>query len=203
MKKIVILSFFILFTVPTVWAQEKVEAPVWNVGDKWTYKDATGGIWTNEVVEVKEDLFIGKRGEFQDLVAYDRKTMNMKYMIDTSGRRIKSTSVLRKLWDFPIIIGKKWTDRTTSPPLGGTGDVNFLHEFKVEGIEEVTTPAGTFKAYRIHYKQKNLSSGRDGWIRFWYSPEAKAWVKRVSEESGFWARFITARNAELISYELK
>lgn len=203
MKKVILLSLVGCFFASVAWAQEKVEAPVWNVGDKWTYKDATGGTFTNEVVEVKEDLFIVKRGEFQDLVAYDRKTMNMIYMIDASGRQIKSTSVLRKLWNFPIIIGKKWTDITTSPPLGGTGDVNFLHEFRVEGVEEVTTPAGTFKAYRIHYKQKNLSSGRDGWIRFWYSTEVKTWVKRVSEETGFWARFITARNAELISYELK
>ena len=37
MKKIVLLlGIFLLFPSIT-WAQEKVEAPVWNVGDKWVF----------------------------------------------------------------------------------------------------------------------------------------------------------------------
>ena len=38
MKKIAFLvGCLILFVAPTVFAQEKVEAPVWNVGDKWVF----------------------------------------------------------------------------------------------------------------------------------------------------------------------
>lgn len=62
MKKIVILSLSILFLASLVWAQEKVEAPVWNVGDKWTYKNVHGNTWSNEVVDAKEDLVIVKMG---------------------------------------------------------------------------------------------------------------------------------------------
>jgi hypothetical protein len=34
MKKIMIMGFLVLFLAPMVWAQETIEAPVWNVGDK-------------------------------------------------------------------------------------------------------------------------------------------------------------------------
>lgn len=92
---------------------------------------------------------------------------------------------------------------TTTRPTGGTVDVNYLHEFKVEGIEDITTPAGTFKTYRIYYKQTHMSGGGSGWIRFWYSPEVKTWIKREVEHSHFWANVRWLQNAELISYDLK
>jgi hypothetical protein len=103
----------------------------------------------------------------------------------------------------PIFVGKKWTDMTTSAPIGGTVEVNYLREFRIEGFEEITTLAGTFKAYKIHYKQTNMSRGANGWILYWYSPEVKNWVKREVENSMFWANVRGLQNAELTSYELK
>ncbi len=101
MKKMIFLVCLTLFLVPMVWAQEKTEAPVWNVGDKWTYKSHTvrEGKWTNKVVDVKEDLYIVEISGVRDLTGYDKTTMNVKYLIEPSGRRLKSTSVSRKLFD--------------------------------------------------------------------------------------------------------
>lgn len=203
MKKMMILGCFILFLAPMAWAQEKCEAPIWNIGDKWTYKSITGGTWKNEVVDIKEDLYIVKTGGARDLTAYDKKTMNLKYLIEESGRRVKSTGTMRKLFDFPIFVGKKWTDTTTAIPLRGSIEVTYVNDFKIEGIEEITTPAGVFKAYKIHYKQTNMVRGNNGWARFWYSPEGKTWIKREFEKSSFWVGATYAQDTELISYELK
>lgn len=206
MKKMLILTCLFLFLIPLVWAQEKVEAPVWNVGDKWTYKSTSGGTWTNEVVDAKEDLYIVRTEGVQDLNGYDKKTMNVTYLIEQSGRKVKATSSFKKLFDFPLVVGKKWTDRTYSKPAGWTLEVTYINDFKIEGIEQVTTPAGTFKAYIIHFKQTNMavtSGTRDGWIRYWYSPDVKTWIKREVEKSSFWARVRWLQDAELISYELK
>ena len=63
MKKMIFLCFVVLFLASSVWAQEKIEAPILNVGDKWTYKRADGQIYSNEVVKVTDDLFIIKPGE--------------------------------------------------------------------------------------------------------------------------------------------
>ncbi len=37
MRKIIVLLGIFLFFPSITWAQEKVEAPVWNVGDKWVF----------------------------------------------------------------------------------------------------------------------------------------------------------------------
>ncbi len=37
MKKMVLLALLIVSLAATAFAQEKVEAPVWNVGDKWSF----------------------------------------------------------------------------------------------------------------------------------------------------------------------
>ena len=194
MKKAILLSCLILFLAPMVWAQEKVEAPVWNVGDKWVFKRTDGVTFFQEVAEVKEDLFIVKVGGSKDLNAYDKKTMNIKFLIDEGGKQVESESTLRNLFDFPIFVGKKWSDTTISLCLQGLaqarlrmGKAVYTSEFKVEGIEEITTPAGKFRAYKLHFQQSDNVSRSSGWIRYWYSPEVKMWVKREVEKSTYLA----------------
>jgi hypothetical protein len=202
MKKAIVLGCLILFFVPMSWAQEKCEAPVWNTGDKWTFKQGDGSTYTNRVVDVKNDLFIVKIAGDPDLYGYDRETVNLKFMVKEDGRQMKATNDLRKLFNFPIFVGKKWTD-TNSKPGGGLyqqQETTFSIDFNVEGTEDLTTPAGTFKTYKIRHKLTNMRSNKSGWILFWYSPDAKWWVKREVEKSGFWQRL---QNAELVSSELK
>jgi hypothetical protein len=95
-----------------------------------------------EVVDVKNDLFIVKTLSVEGvsiLFAYDRKTINAKFTISQDGKKILYADNDRKLYDFPIFVGKKWTDTGT----------NFMSEFKIEGIEVATTAVGTFKAYLL------------------------------------------------------
>jgi len=207
MKRTIFICLVILFLSQTAWTQEKCQAPVLNVGDKWTYKSATGKTWTNEVVEIKEDVFILKLGASRNLNAYDRKTMNHKYVLEEGGKQVESEDARRKLWDFPLQVGKKWTDITYHYPLTDTrrtgGKALFNEDFKIEGIEEVVTAAGTFKAYKIYFEHTNRKNNQGGWIRYWYSPEAKAWVKSKVGKSYSWRANPWAQDAELISYELK
>ena len=56
MKKIIFLAWLVVFFPGIVPAQEKVEAPVWNVGDKWTFT-GNGGI---EVVKADQSGYILK-----------------------------------------------------------------------------------------------------------------------------------------------
>lgn len=207
MKRTIFLSLAILFLSQMAWTQEKCEAPVWNVGDKWTYKGATGRTWTNKVVDIKEDVFILKPGESRDLIAYDKKTMNHKYLLEEGGKQVESEDPKRKLLDFPLHVGKKWTDITYHYPFPDiqkkTGKATYNEDFKIEGIEEVVTAAGTFKAYKIYFEHTNRKYKRSGWICYWYSPEVKTWVKSKVEKSQFWSLNPWAQDAELISYELK
>lgn len=203
MKKIIVLSLIILFLVSMAWAQEKCEAPVWNVGDTWTYKFTDGNTQTREVVEVSNDLFIVKNKESQNLSAYDRKTMNLKHLIDEKGKKVEAITGVRKLYDFPIMVNKMWSDTSVSiPETGGRRYATFENEFKIVSTEIITTPAGKFECYKIYYQRRNVTSQKSGgWAHYWYSPEVKAWVKwEYDMSTTFWS---SPTNAELISYKIK
>ena len=207
MKRAMVLGCLVLFFVPMAWAQEKCGAPAWTTGDKWTFKQADGSTFSYKVVDIKNDLFIVKREGDPELYGYSRKTVNLDFRIKTDGSRIKATNDLRKLFNFPIFVGKEWTDTTSGLPgqtrLGEQQQAKLFIRFNVEGIEEVTTAAGTFKSYKIRHTLKNMKvrGNKEGWILFWYSPEAKWWVKQEVEKSSFWPH--SRMDAELVSFELK
>jgi len=204
MKKIILLSFLVIFIPAILYGQDKVEAPVWSVGDKWTWKRVDGATLYSEVVDVKEDLYVLKMGRDPDLYGYDKKTMNVKFLIKEGGRQEKFESAWRNVLDFPMFVEKKWTNNTYSKPARGQLPVTYINEFKVEGVEDVTIPAGTFKCYKIRLKQTNMSSRHEsGWVLYWYSPEVKIWIKREAESTGYWLNSLWTPNAELISYKLK
>jgi hypothetical protein len=186
------------------WTKKSCGAPVWNIGDKWIYKKANGGIFAHEVVKIEEDLFVVKVEGLRQLMGYDKKTMNNNFLLEPSGHRTQNKAPSRKLYDFPIVVGKKWSDTTTTLSSVSKKEATFSSEFQIEGIEEITTPAGTFKAFKIYYRQTVISPQRgSGWVRIWYSPVIKNWIKREVEKSLFWQKATLLKDAELISYELK
>ena len=207
MKKAIVLGCLVLLFVPMSWAQEKCEAPLWMTGDKWTFKQADGSTFSLKVMEVRNDLFIVKKEGDPELYGYNRKTANLDFRIKADGSRVKATNDLRKLFDFPISVGKKWTDTTSGLPaqtrVGERQKAKYFIRFNVEGIEDVTTAAGKFKTYKIRHTLKNMTvlKDREGWILFWYSPDAKWWVKQEVEKSSFWPQ--SRLDTELVSYELK
>jgi hypothetical protein len=193
-------------------ARKRCEAPVWKVGDQWTYRKKTGDGWVQEVVDFKEDAFILRISGHLELEAFDRKTMNQAFLIGKDGRKVTNAdNPFKKLLDFPLSVGKKWSYSTRSRfSVSGqpAADVVLFNEFKVEGVEEVVTPAGTFPAYKIQHRQevvssvpKDAMSGNNGWVRYWYSPDAKTWIKREFEKTPFWPG--SSQDAELISFDLK
>jgi hypothetical protein len=181
-------------------SQEKIDAPIWNVGDRWTYKTADEKRFTNAVIKIDDEFFVVRMGGSPYLQVYDKKTMNIKKWIDSSGT--EASPNVMNIYDFPLFVGKKWGGRIHAS--GAAGALGWEYSFKVEDIEEINTIAGSFKAYRLYGKHYNMSprAGPGGWIKFWYSPEAKVWVKRVVEKSKYWLG-TPYNDTELVSYELK
>lgn len=184
-----------LIQPPPIALGDRCEAPVWNIGDKWTYRTSSGREFSAEVMEIKEDLVIVKWGK--SLMGYDNKTFNLKYTIDDKGNKRKVTSGFPKLLNFPMVMGKKWTDVVSGRDIMR----NFLNEYRIQGIEEINTPVGTFKAYKIHCQHTDMSDSRvSGYAIFWYSPEVKNWIKR-EYQPGFWAP--EAEDAMIIRFKFK
>ena len=207
MKKIIFSGLFVLLFVQIVCAQEKIEAPVWNVGDKWI---ATGGM-AIEVIGKDENSY---KVRFQnEMLFLEKSTLNMIY--PSQGKRRQTyRAAQRRLFDFPLIIGKrwkdnyltelKWEDEYTSKPGGHTvGDETQIFEsYRVLGWEEVEVQAGKFKAMKIEYKREwsSPNSGmREGKAWYWYSPEVRNLVKFQYDKSQMWS---TNSNWELLSFHL-
>ena len=187
------------------WEKRVWEAPAWKVGDKWTYKTASGTTWSAEVANVQEDWMSLKWSHRSHISVYNIRTLNLDHIMSREGKKIEgSIAYLQKLLDFPLQVGKKW--KNESPK-------NTFNSFEVEGVEKVTTPAGTFMGYRILYKQDKYEYNRlaqgvfkagEGWMRFWYSPEVKFWLKmEVEKEKAQYWKTQNQVDYELISYRLK
>lgn len=205
MKKIAMLiAVLILMAGGFASAQEKIEAPVWNVGDKWVYQTADGKKSSNEVVKAEGEVFVVRMGGSPLLYVFDKKTMSITKYIDSSGTEASAAAL--NVYDFPLFVGKKWGGRILpSSATRQSGAGPWEYSFNAEKIEEIKTAAGSFKAYKLYCKHANLNPRAThvgGWMKFWYSPDAKAWVKKEVQKSAYFHGTVNV-DTELVSYQLK
>jgi len=89
---------------------------------------------------------------------------------------------------FPLAVGQKWTYQYETQPPGARRAVRINAEVNVIGVEQVTTAAGSFKAYKLKrtqsagafvYGRSNISTNT-----YFYSPETRSIVKSSSLNEG-------------------
>jgi hypothetical protein len=174
------------------------QAPSFRAGEEWNW---TGGPYEGylrvlaleadgSIVESNTDIWC------RDGCRYVRD----KNGIATSGTNKKGESAYvsgLRILDFPLRVGKEWTQTINLAQSDGTVRP-FFNRWRVEAFEEVTVKAGTFKAFRISWYQENRGPyAWNGRASLWWSPEVKAFVKRVAHTSGF------GSDVELASYVVK
>ena len=202
MKKMIVLAFLVLSIPVMVYGQDKVEAPVWNVGDKWTLSEDVVVTVINADQESYAVKYLTSRGDVTFIC--DKMSLNRLYYMGRD-KRVKYEGRNKRLFNFPLNIGKTWKDQyiTKSAALAAQ-EVTYLETFSVLGWEEVTVLAGKFKALKLEYKQETLgqAAGRpkEGKAWYWYSPDAKYLVKYQCEKSDYWDAIY---DWELVSFKLK
>jgi len=212
MKKLlcIILLVFTMGCAPTtqqvvdISVQQKCDAPVWNVGDTWRFRYATMKEWQITVESTEGNLYILEDRYGVDKPCFDKRTLELKYFINPQGRKVTSETV----WfygiycNFPVYVGKKWSKMVSGKDAGGVS-MDYLHEFKVLSLEEVTVPAGTFKAFKIEFSKRIATRASDVYRHYvWYSPEVKTIIK--SSYAGHEGRWKPGSwDFALISFKLK
>lgn len=211
MKKLVFFALFIVIPPAMVFAQEKVEAPAWNVGDKWVFTAGAVEIVNADqksyTLNFSDDICLLER-QGLNVIVFDKSTLNRIYALDGKKRK-KYTAGQAKLLNFPVFPGKKWEYAYSMPALYGlAGSLREVcdhnENFQILGWEDINVPAGKFKAIKMEYIRTTVrctyAPGLDVKRKtfYWYSPEAKYFVKAKydfrSEEVKDW---------ELNSYNLK
>ena len=177
--------------------------PVLSVGDKWVMKTVSGGnefTATTEVIgeetadgkdcyiaAISMDPYSGK--EWVD------KTTLFPVKDETSGATITYSYQFTGDMLYPLQMNKECqVVQTTTTTVKATGESNTetnTYIYKVEDIEQITVPAGTFNCFKIVMYDKDGTPVATKWE----SDETKMYmVKGITSENGV--------TAELVSYSV-
>ena len=202
MKKLILLSFLVAFIPAIVYGQDKVEAPIWNIGDKWNL----GAEVTITVVSADENTYSVRylvTGGDSTLV-YEKSSLNRLFSVE-KGRRVKYDGRNRRFLNFPLEIGKSWKDKyTVKPATLGAQETTYLETFTPLGWEDIEIQAGKFRAVKLEYKQETVGGAagqpKEGKVWYWYSPDVKYMLKCQYEKSDYWD---ATYDWELASFKVK
>ena len=196
MKKLILLSFLVLFIPALVFAQNKIEAPVWSMGDKWKLTE-------DVIITVvsSDERYYGVKyltGAGESILIFEKSSLNRLYYMDKDKRKPYELRN-KRLLNFPLEIGKSWKDKYVTK--GALKEDTYWETFTVLGWEDVQVQAGKFKAVKIEYKQaREDEPAKEGKLWYWYSPDVKYMVKCQYEKSSYWD---ATYDWELTSFEIK
>lgn len=184
MKKMLLslIAALLLTAAFNAFCQEQATAPVYQEGDFWQFKIIEKGSiatsqaalagtyelsYSNGTVQIAE-LQSGEKSE--ELESKRRELLTL----------LGQSKILQDL-KFPLSVGQKWSYQY----MGGIRGVRFSRSVQVDvtGIEEVSTAAGTFRAFKI---EKYDTGGTGGKVSrqvtiYFYSPRTKSVVKSLYE----------------------
>ena len=140
MKKMILLIFLFLFIPALLYGQDKVEVPVWNVGDKWTLTEDVNILVSNP----NESGYVVKyiTGRSETILIYEKSSLNRLYVMDKE-KRVPYEGRNKRLFNFPLEIGKSWTDKfkTKATTVGGQ-ELTVVETFTPLAWEDIEIKAG-------------------------------------------------------------
>ena len=216
MKKMSFLALLIVLLPAMVFAQEKVEAPVWNVGDKWVFDREE----PMEVIGCDAKWYSLKFSggifpkDASGIAILERSTLNVKYMLEKEQRK-EYKGLRKRILNFPLTLGKQWKDMCQmdiKSYVGHTVAVEYTETYRILEEEETEVGMGKLKAIKLEYKLESSGRGILGWTPqgeskawYWYSPKVKNFVKCQYEKAYSEAQYQKTglrENWKLVSYEL-
>jgi hypothetical protein len=183
----VLAAFF--WSAAILFAQEQAPAPVHKEGDTWQFNifrkgqvasstELNEGMYEVSVTQGIVKLYQIDGGQkIEKPIEPDRPTQAFVRLIGKSDNQ-------RPTVKFPLSVGQKWTYEYEFRPVASKLNQRRSAEVNVVGIEQVTTPAGSFKAYKL-IRNENWARGwrgslGSGTTTYFYSPETKSIVKSSS-----------------------
>lgn len=175
-------------------AQEQAPAPSFKDGDAWQFTIKSEGQQissTERFVGTYESIY--SQGQLKAFEIHDGRKTETDVKSDGTGSVLLTLLGLndkRPTLKFPLSVGQQWKYEYTTRPAGARDDQTRTVNVTVAGIEQVTTPAGSFKAFKLVRKEEWPRPGRQvGWnsatVTYYYSPETRSVVKsNTANETG-------------------
>jgi hypothetical protein len=193
MSKRILFSVFaaaIFWSTVIAFAQEQAPAPSFKEGDTWQFNfsrkgqiasstEQNNGMYelsiTQGVVKVYE---VNGNQKNEIAIQPDGPTQGLLRLIGKSDQQERPNV------KFPLSAGQKWTYQYETTPPGLPRAQRRHVEVNVTGMEQVTTPVGSFKAYKLIRSESWSMTGRYGGsgrggstTTYFYSPETRSIVK--------------------------
>jgi hypothetical protein len=214
-----LLLLAVLFPALARGDETRAPKPILIKGDTWTFKTLidTPSLGRQEAVEqfivtfANESAILGVSVRTFDGKAVESDwawDSNLNYVATTTvGISGESNKIVyspgRGTFRFPLKVGDKYD--AAYEVITGAKDYTrtafrFARTAQVVGWQEVTVPAGKFRALLIESDgvMTNVESGRRGTTseKIWYSPEVRNWVKSIVNNGGAIWQY------ELLTYKL-
>lgn len=191
---------------------DAVSAPTVRVGDTYTYETLDliepklSNVTNREIVDVNPSGFVmsivNAKSKFTRRLSYDS---NLNLTSTRSGDNDGTNySPALQYFKFPLRTGDSWNSSSTETNIKTGKTRTHVLRGTVGGLEQITVPAGTFRAFRITIQSElhddgQISTGQD---ISWYSPDVRRTVKSELESRDLMGK-IGRRNINLISYNLR
>ena len=136
----------------------KIERPVWPApGSTWTVQSkSTGSLGSGSRTATWQMLgeqdwegrrVIGLTSGGGFYLYFDASRRIVAQVRD--GKPVQTYEPYEALYDWPLFVGKSWVSEFKIRDHAREQTVALRYDFRVEAFEEVTTPAGVSKAFRI------------------------------------------------------
>ena len=164
------------------------DAPSLTPGDAWTLRYSDGTRASKKFLREDARILVFEvsqtsqgRGASQSLLHLTRDLSTVR-LLDAAGVELQRFDPHSLGLQFPLTVGKVW--QGTSQRFDAGKDAGtFVGTYKVAGIETVTVPAGTFRAFRVEGQTYEIRAPTKPW-RFvhWYAPDVRMEVKLQATE---------------------
>ena len=202
MRKSILLIFLVMFVPAILYGQTKIGPPAWNVGDRWVLgEDVVITVASSDQSSYSLTYTIAGR---DSTIIYEKPSLSRLYYM-VRDKRINYEGRNKRLFNFPMEIGKSWQDKFIEKPTAlGAQETTYIETFTPLGWEDITVAAGKFKAVKLEYKQEKVgqtgTQPKEGKVFYWYSPDVKYMLKCQYEKSDYWDE---PSNWELNAFKLK
>ena len=188
-----------------------VAAPTYRVGDRWVYKAQDGFLSPVIWDEVREVAAVGangitirvtQRGPGVDNQRTEELTapgLVRRGAVFDAETRDFATPLVR--YRFPLTPGESWRGFVTNFNQSTRKAGQFSHWVSVQGWGQVTTPAGTFDALRLHISMQLDDEEFWRWptqcsYYVWYAPAVRGIV--LEEKQSFYYEKTDSRSQAMI-----
>ncbi len=190
MKRLLMLMLLVGLLGSEALAQESAPAPVFKDGDTWRINISRMG-QVSSTTDQNEGIYelVFTQGKVKVFAVDGDQKKELEIQPDSTAETLLGVvgkSERRPDLKFPLTMGKKWDYQFINKPAGARQEQRRAVEVAVVGQEQITVPAGSFKVFKL-VRTEQWSVGRTGvntsTSTFYYSPETKSIVKRITESS--------------------